>query len=94
MTWTQIDSKYVGQIWVSGSGVKVQGPNITNQNGFLLKSHPSNTAIMWILNNGGTSGCGFPISASEVFHFVGTNLNLVNFEVVSNTSSSMCWAKL
>jgi hypothetical protein len=95
MSWTKIDSNFVGQVIVTGSGTNVRGPDLINANGFWLKPSPSNSVTMWIYNHG-TTGSGFPMDIGENFMFVGTNLNMIDFGVTTTsvTSASMCWAKV
>lgn len=95
MSWTKIDSNFVGQVVVTGSGTNVQGQDVVNTNGFLLKPSPSNSVVMWIYNHG-QSGSGFPMDIGDLFPFVGTNLNMIDFGVTtaSVVSASMCWAKI
>jgi len=67
--------------------------SVTNRNGFIVKSHPSNTVNIFLAPTGTGSGSGFFLAAGEAFPFSGSQLNNLSFGVTSS-SGSVCWAKL
>lgn len=88
-----VTSDFTGQIAISGSSANVNGGNVSNINGFMLKAHPSNAVSVWFFPHSGTSASGFPLDSGEVFPFSGSNLNLLDFGVTSG-SGTVCWSKL
>lgn len=92
-----VDASYNGQIIISGSNTPVSGSTLsaTNRNGFLFKSHPNNTGIVWLWNNAsGSQTSGFPLSNSESFMYTGSALSGLNYGVSGATSACLCWIKV
>jgi hypothetical protein len=76
------------QVKISGSGILVTGPNFLNRDGFIIKSHTSNTPTVWIQDTGLTylSGSGFGIAANENMYANVSNLNMIDFYVESGSA--------
>ena len=87
-----VDTNFSGQIAISGSGIVVQGNTVSNNNGFLIKSHPDYTPTIWVFSYSGSSGSGFPLSSTIGFSFSGSVLSDLGFETTTG-SATVCWIK-
>lgn len=92
-TLPTLDTNFNGQVWISSSAVNPTGQAVSNAGGFLIKGHPSNSVAVYVYATGTTSGCGFPISAGELFVYSGSALIDLSFAVLSS-SGCACWIKL
>jgi hypothetical protein len=86
-------SSFTGIITVTTSGVLVNGPDNASSNGYLLKGHPSNTGIVWVMPSGVSKASGYPLNTSEVVPLDVTNLNLMSFDA-NVSGEKICYIKL
>jgi hypothetical protein len=94
-----VDIDFNGQIYISSSVVPTSGSNFSsqNRNGYILKSHPSNTGVAWIYGLSGSlsgSAGGFPLSVGESVVFSGSALGKLNYAVTGATSGCLCWMRI
>ena len=91
-----VDVSFNGQIYISGSNTPISGStlNITNKSGFVLKSHPNNTGVLWIWNSSGSQTSGFPLSTNEAIVYSGSALSGLNYGVSGATRACLCWIKV
>jgi len=86
------DTVFCDQISISGSDVTVQGPNIINDNGFMLTlSLNSNHA--WVFPHGSSKDHGYPLDGGNQIVLAVSNLNKLDF-ATDNGLGAVCWLKL
>jgi hypothetical protein len=86
------DTTFCDQVIISGSGVTVQGPNVTNDNGFMLTQSP-NSNHAWVFPHGSTKDHGYPLDYGNHITLAVSNLNQVDF-ATDNGNGAICWIKL
>ena len=84
------DTSFIGQVKISGSGVFVNGPDISHTQGFMLASTPSSNQCYVCVH--GTSGSGFPLDYSNKMVLGIGNLQQVDF--YADGAATICWHKL
>jgi len=83
---------FSGQITVPASGTPVQGPSITNANGFFIKGHVDNTDTVWAFPYGQTKISGYPLNAGEQAYLNVANLNESGYGA-DVSGEKICWLK-
>ena len=88
-------SPFTGQITVAAAGSEEVGPNVSNDNGFMLTAHPDNTDTSWVFTAGSDKNSGYPLSVSPQNAFIAPvpNLNYLGFDV-DVSGEKICWMKL
>ena len=80
LTMATADATITGAITVTTSGTPVQGGNISNPNGFIIKAHPDNTDTVWFMYHGQAKSVGYPLNPGEQAPVPVSNLNLLDFD--------------
>jgi len=84
-----------GQITVTTAGTAVQGPDVALVNGVFINSHPSNTGLIAVGNDGTgdiTTTNGYILGAGSADLWQVQNLNQLWFDASVNGEKA-CWHK-
>lgn len=89
------DGSFCGQIKLTSASSVVQGPNITDQNGFLVIPHPdTDTSNVWVFPHGATKENGYPLASGANMILQVGNLNYCDFQLGGTLiSGCLCWMK-
>jgi hypothetical protein len=88
-----VDSNFSGSITVVSGSVPIQGANVTNPEGFIIKNNPlSGTNTVFVMAHGGLNRNGFPLTSGIDYHTTVTNLSSLDFGTVSG-SGIVNWVK-
>jgi len=82
-----------GIINIPNAGTPVAGPDVHNNNGFIIKAHPSNgTSMVWVFSTGQTKASGFPLAVGDQVILAAYGLDLVSFDADAN-NCKICWLR-
>lgn len=76
------DADLTQVITVTTAGTPVQGPNVTNPGGWVIKASPANTGTGYFMFHGQTKAAkGFPLAAGDPYPLMVANLSDIDFDV-------------
>jgi hypothetical protein len=88
-----VDADFSGSLTIVSGSVPVQGANVNNSEGFVVKNSPkSGTNIVFMIGHGGLSKDGFPLTAGTEYHTTVSNLSLLDFGTTAG-SGIVNWVK-
>jgi len=78
-----------GQVTVTTAGTPVSGPEATGVARFLIKAHPDNTGVMWVIGQSATDG--YPLGLGQSYPTPQCSLESYKFDA-DVSGEKICWA--